>query len=432
MRTNVLQKRRERKPYGREPWPVEALSAAVARNYSIAGVLSELGCTVSGSNYRWVHRLVEKYSLDTAHWLGEAHLRGKHHSWTPSIPLEEILVERSTYTDRNRLKCRLVREGLLRYACGGCGIAEWQGRPLVLELDHRNGVGDDHRIENLRLLCPNCHSQTDTYCGRNTARAKASREQCRERDSNPHGFPHAFLRGARLPGSAIPAGAINSNELVAGGAPAAQALEQASAEGRGGGGAALQAHRGDQQDPSQDGDEGGHANRRGQLRAAIERRIGPRRLVGRQVGDRANLAILNDRFDPEGEPAGGGTGVQALRRSGLRFSPWPGGALGPGHPSAVDLAVRNGVEARSGREPLEELTDVHFARKGSVALGERRVVGKIRPRQIEIALIARSLIRGDYRRRVAGRLRSGQRHQDAAGHQACDTNSHREPQPGHD
>jgi hypothetical protein len=71
-RTDVLDKRKERKPYGREPWPVETLSPAVARNYSIAGVLSELGCTVSGSNYRWVHRLVEKYSLDTAHWLGEA------------------------------------------------------------------------------------------------------------------------------------------------------------------------------------------------------------------------------------------------------------------------------------------------------------------------------------------------------------------------
>jgi hypothetical protein len=167
MRTNVLKPRRERKPYGREPWPVESLSAAVARNYSIAGVLSELGCTVSGSNYRWVHRLVEKYSLDTAHWLGEAHLRGKHHSWTPSIPLEEILVERSTYTDRMLLKRRLVAAGLLAYVCAVCGISDWLGRTLVLQLDHCNGVGDDNRIHNLRLLCPNCHSQTSTYCGRN-------------------------------------------------------------------------------------------------------------------------------------------------------------------------------------------------------------------------------------------------------------------------
>src|SRR5918912_3283392 len=134
MRTDVLVQRKEHKPYGREPWPVEALSVAVARNYSIAGVLSELGCTVSGSNYRWVHRLVEKYGLDTAHWLGAAHLRGKHHFWSPRRPLSEILVERSTYGNCWQPKRRLIGEGLLRYACDECGISEWRGRPLVLQL----------------------------------------------------------------------------------------------------------------------------------------------------------------------------------------------------------------------------------------------------------------------------------------------------------
>jgi hypothetical protein len=70
-----------------------------------------------------VDRLVEKYGLDTAHWLGEAHVRGKTHSWSPSIPLDEILVERSTYTNRVRLGRRLLAAGLLRYACAGCGIS---------------------------------------------------------------------------------------------------------------------------------------------------------------------------------------------------------------------------------------------------------------------------------------------------------------------
>jgi hypothetical protein len=76
-------------------------------------------------------------------------------------------VDHSTYANTGYLKRRLISSGLLRAACYECGISEWRGRKLALHLDHVNGVGDDHRLENLRLLCPNCHSQTETYCGRN-------------------------------------------------------------------------------------------------------------------------------------------------------------------------------------------------------------------------------------------------------------------------
>lgn len=53
------------------------------------------------------------------------------------------------------------------YCCEVCGISAWNNKPLTLQLDHKNGNSDDHRLENLQLLCPNCHTQTDTWCGRN-------------------------------------------------------------------------------------------------------------------------------------------------------------------------------------------------------------------------------------------------------------------------
>jgi len=81
--------------------------------------------------------------------------------------LEDILIEGSTYSTE-KLKTRLLKAGIFKEICNICGVNSiWQGRRLVLQLDHINGVPNDHRIDNLRTLCPNCHSQTSTYCGRN-------------------------------------------------------------------------------------------------------------------------------------------------------------------------------------------------------------------------------------------------------------------------
>jgi predicted RNA-binding Zn-ribbon protein involved in translation (DUF1610 family) len=82
-------------------------------------------------------------------------------------PLSEVLVEHSTYR-RDALKRRLIREKILPYVCAICGMGpEWCGEPLVLRLDHENGVRDDNRLGNLRFVCPNCDSQLPTFCGRN-------------------------------------------------------------------------------------------------------------------------------------------------------------------------------------------------------------------------------------------------------------------------
>jgi DNA-binding CsgD family transcriptional regulator len=82
------------------------------------------------------------------------------------LPIEELLVA-GVYRSRFNLKLRLVRSGLKQKLCEVCGIAAWNGRPISMALHHVNGDRYDNRIENLQLLCPNCHSQTDTYAGRN-------------------------------------------------------------------------------------------------------------------------------------------------------------------------------------------------------------------------------------------------------------------------
>lgn len=148
-------------------WPDEEFSRAVSKSTSIAGVLRTLGVPCSGWNYRRVHVQVERDGLDISHWLGQAYLRGQSHDFKKSTPLSDILVEYSTYSNGVHLKRRLISAGLLRPECYECGITDWRGKRLALHLDHINGVRNDQRLENLRLLCPNCHSLTETYAGRN-------------------------------------------------------------------------------------------------------------------------------------------------------------------------------------------------------------------------------------------------------------------------
>lgn len=143
---------------------------AVRTNISIAGVIRSLGRAVVGTSYRFVRREVVRLGLDTSHWLGQRH--GTSASVTKR-PLSEMLVERCP-AQRGKVKQRLLKLGLLRNECYECGLpALWNGKPLVFHLDHVNGVRDDCRLENLRLICPNCHSQTPTYAGRNKKRRHA-------------------------------------------------------------------------------------------------------------------------------------------------------------------------------------------------------------------------------------------------------------------
>jgi hypothetical protein len=134
---------------------------------SLRAVLRRLELHPTGANYKTLQLTIARLGLDTRHFLGQGHLRGKSHGWARRLPLDAILVANSAYMSMWNLKRRLVSGGLLESKCSECGLTEWRGSRLVLVLDHVNGDPRDHRLENLRLLCPNCNSQTPTFAGRN-------------------------------------------------------------------------------------------------------------------------------------------------------------------------------------------------------------------------------------------------------------------------
>ena len=143
---------------------------AASKSFSIAGMCRVLGLGAFGANYRRIHKAIKEYNIDISHFTGKGWNIGCIFDPSRGIKkdLSEILVENSTYDNTVSLKSRLLNEGLKEYKCERCGRTEWEGELIPLQLHHINGNRSDNRIENLQLLCPNCHALTDNYCGKNS------------------------------------------------------------------------------------------------------------------------------------------------------------------------------------------------------------------------------------------------------------------------
>jgi len=146
----------------------DELEKIVANSLSIADVCRSLNVVPIGGNYRTIKSKIKLWNLDINHFTGQAWNVGERFKpFNKSIPLSDILIENSTYTSTNHLKERLIKEGIKKDECENCGLSMWLGKKLSIELHHNNGNNTDHRIENLKMLCPNCHSQTNTFRGNN-------------------------------------------------------------------------------------------------------------------------------------------------------------------------------------------------------------------------------------------------------------------------
>jgi hypothetical protein len=161
-------------------WKIEKseMEKIVAKSSTFKDILRHFNLINKGANSNTLKsRLIEE-SIDFSHiTTGWGHNKGKSFC-KKARPLNEYMIENSTY-NRSSLKRRLIQENILANKCSICGLdAEWNNKKLVIILDHINGVFNDNRLENLRLVCPNCNSQLETFAGKNFIRPKNPKRYC--------------------------------------------------------------------------------------------------------------------------------------------------------------------------------------------------------------------------------------------------------------
>lgn len=146
----------------------ELLEEAAKNSTSIAQVIRKLGLKEAGGTHTHISRKLREFEIDTSHFLGQGANRGSNKKGGPRKKTwQEVLVKKDSGT---REKSYQLRRALLEfgrdYVCSECGQeAIWNGKPLMLQVDHVNGDWLDNTPPNLRFLCGHCHSQTDNWCG---------------------------------------------------------------------------------------------------------------------------------------------------------------------------------------------------------------------------------------------------------------------------
>ena len=150
-------------------WTDAQFIAAVEAHTNFTDVIRALGLRPAGGNHRTMKRHAVRLGVDLSHFSGERRVRGLRLAHDRARLDPAAIFQRDSRVAKASVR-RYAIGRLVPFACATCGnTGEWRGLPLTLQLHHVNGVYDDHRLENLRWLCPNCHSQTESFAGKGTA-----------------------------------------------------------------------------------------------------------------------------------------------------------------------------------------------------------------------------------------------------------------------
>jgi Zn finger protein HypA/HybF involved in hydrogenase expression len=147
---------------------VDNLRKFVADSSSIAEVARKCGYKDAGGTVAFLKKIIKLNKISTEHFSGSSWSKGKSAIDNPSLRRHfaswDELFRNGSKASSKTLMTRLIESGKKVYACDKCDQSSWLGQPLRIQLEHKNGNSIDNRVENLMFLCPNCHSQTETYC----------------------------------------------------------------------------------------------------------------------------------------------------------------------------------------------------------------------------------------------------------------------------
>lgn len=148
---------------------IDRVKEAVANNFSFVAAMRELGIPDKGGNNKTFKNFVRRNNIDTSHFD-----QYKSASIKEYVPANEYFNSRRKISSSKLLK-KLLKEGYKGYYCEVCGIKEWNGKPLTLQLHHIDGDDTNNLLSNLQVICPNCHSQTDNFKGKANRTEKPKR-----------------------------------------------------------------------------------------------------------------------------------------------------------------------------------------------------------------------------------------------------------------